>query len=192
MKVGYFLLAGVVVLGATSCAAVGSAPPSPRPETPGSSGVQELPSPEDPHSLQPGEGSPANEQVSHAASELSGALQDDDRLASVEVIGGKKIVVHWDGPVDSRLQSLLGRFPDVEIAVETTACSPGEVRAKGEELFRSDPAIKAFALTPDGSSVELLLDPSLESKGDTDSLERTYTEALGCPVRVEFGTVTPA
>jgi hypothetical protein len=151
-----------------------------------------VPSPENPQSLGVGEGSPANEQVSHAASELSGALQEDDRLASVEVISGQKIVVHWDGAVDSRLRSLLARFPDVEIAVEATTCSPGEVRAKGEELFKSDPAIKAFALTPDGSSVELLLDPSLQSKSDIESLERTYAELLGCPVKVEFGTVTPA
>lgn len=190
MKLGRCLLAGAV-LSATSCAAAGSAPPTPPLESQGSA-PQEVPSPGDPYSLHPGEGSPAIEQVSHAASELSGALQYDDRLASVEVIGGKKIVVHWDGAVDSRLQSLLGRFPDVEILVEATACPPGDVRPKGEELFRSDPAIRAFALAPDGSSVELLLDPSLESKSNINSLERAYAEVLGCPVKVEFGTVTPA
>lgn len=190
MKLGLFVLAGVV-LGATSCAAVGLAPPTPSPESEGSA-PQKFPSPEDPHSLRSGEGSPANEQVSHAASELSGALQDDDRLASVEVIDGKKIIVHWDGPADSRLLSLLRRFPDVEITVESTACSPREVRAKGEELFTSDPAIKVFALTPDGSSVELLLDPSLESKSDINSMEHAYSELLGCPVKVASGTVTPA
>ena len=33
---------------------------------------------------------------------------------------------------------------------------------------------------------------SLQSKSDIESLERTYAEVLGCPVKVEFGTVTPA
>ncbi|WP_323959360.1 hypothetical protein GC088_12605 [Arthrobacter sp. JZ12] len=143
-------------------------------------------------SFQVGEGVPADEQVSLAASELSGALQEDERLASVEVVDGTKVVIHWDGPVDAQLQSILARFPDVQIAVERTTCSPGSVRAKGEELMKSDPAINGFALAPDGSSVELLLDRSLESDNEINSLERSYAKTLGCPVKIQFGEITPA
>jgi hypothetical protein len=138
------------------------------------------------------ESPPADERISYAASELSRALADDDRLASVEVLRGKEIVVHWDGPVDSMLQDLLDRFPGLGISVEPTSCSPGKLREYGRRLLTSDPAVKGISVSPDGSTLRLTLDESVKATSDAGDLERKYTEAGGCTVRVEFGTVIPA
>jgi hypothetical protein len=123
---------------------------------------------------------------------LSRALADDDRLASVEVLRGKEIVVHWDGPVDSMLQDLLDRFPGLGISVEPTLCSPGKLREYGRRLLTSDPAVKGISVSPDGSTLRVTLDESVKATSDVGDLERKYTEAGGCTVRVEFGTVIPA
>jgi hypothetical protein len=138
------------------------------------------------------ESPPADGRISYAASELSRALADDDRLASVEVLRGKEIVVHWDGPVDSMLQDLLDRFPGLGISVEPTLCSPGKLREYGRRLLTSDPAVKGISVSPDGSTLRVTLDESVKATSDVGDLERKYTEAGGCTVRVEFGTVIPA
>ena len=129
--------------------------------------------------------------VAYAASELSGALANDERFASVEVLGGDRIVVHWDGPVDSKLQNLLDRFPGLNISVQTTFCSPGKLRDFGRELMASDPAVTIVSVSPDGSKLRITVDESLKSTLDVASLERKYSEAVGCPVEVEFGGVVP-
>lgn len=130
--------------------------------------------------------------VAYAASELSGALANDERFASVEVLGGDRIVVHWDGLVDSKLQDLLGRFPGLNISVQTTSCSPGKLRDFGSELMASEPAVNIISVSPDGSKLRITMDESLKSTLDVVSLERKYSEAVGwCPVEVEFGGVVP-
>ncbi|MDQ0676672.1 hypothetical protein QFZ30_000054 [Arthrobacter pascens] len=174
---------------ATSCAGAGpeipgdgAARPSPRLTT------QELP----PSSSSVGpEASPADITISHAASELSRELAGDDRLASVEVLEGKRIVVHWHGPVDSRLRDLLDRFSKIQISVQTSSCSPGQLREYGSELLTTDPAVNIVAVAPDGSHLRVTLDESLKAISDVTSLERKYSDAVGCPVKVEFGGVMP-
>lgn len=129
--------------------------------------------------------------VAYGASELSRALANDERFASVEVLRGDRIVVHWDGPVDWKLQDLLDRFPGLNISVQTTSCSPGKLRDFGRELMASDPAINIVSVSPDGSKLRITVDESLKSTLDVASLERKYSEAVGCPVEVEFGGVVP-
>jgi hypothetical protein len=138
------------------------------------------------------ETSPAAADVTHAASELSRELAGDARLSSVEVRNGQEILIHWDGPIDSKLRALLDRFPGVHVSVQTTSCSPGKLREYGSRLLASDPAVKVFSIAPDGSTLQLTLDPSLEGSADVASLEHTYSEAAGCPVKVGFGEVVPA
>ena len=175
---------------ATSCAVVGPAAPGggaaqpSRPEaTPGP--------PPSGFSISP-EASPADGAISHAASELSRELTGDDRFASVEVLEGNRIVVHWHGPVDSKLRDLLNRFPGLQISVEKTLCSPGRLSDYGSELLASDPAVNIVSVSPDGSSLRLTLDESVKATSDVGSLERKYSEAVGCPVKVEFGDIAPS
>lgn len=129
--------------------------------------------------------------IAYAASELSRALANDERFASVEVLEGDHILVHWDGPVDSKLQDLLNRFPGLDISVQTTFCSPGKLRDYGRELLASDPAVNIVSVSPDGSSLRITVDESLKTTSDVTSLERKYSEAVGCPVKVEFGDIVP-
>lgn len=168
---------------ATSCAAVGPAPgggaaqPSPREATPGP--------PPSGFSISP-EAAPADGAISHAASELSRELTGDDRFASVEVLEGNRIVVHWHGPVDSKLRDLLNRFPGLQISVEKTLCSPGRLSDYGSELLASDPAVNIVSVAPDGSSLRLTLDESVKATSDVAALERKYSEAVGCPVKSDI------
>lgn len=166
-------------------------PPAPAADVTQQSVVQSTQRPLPPSSSSSPESPPADGRISYAASELSRALADDDRLASVEVLRGKEIVVHWDGPVDSMLQDLLSRFPDLGISVETTLGSPGKLREYGRRLFTSDPAVKGISVSPDGSTLRLTLDESVRATSDVGDLERKYSEAGGCTVRVEFGSVIP-
>jgi hypothetical protein len=94
------------------------------------------------------EASPADGAIAHAASTLSRDLAGDARFASVEVVEGNRVIVHWYGPVDSKLRDLLAQFPNVDESVRETA--------------------------------------------DVASLERKYSEAVGCPVKVQFGDIVPA
>lgn len=137
------------------------------------------------------EGPAADGDVAYAASELSRVLAGDNRFASVEVLKGKEIVVHWDGPVDSKLRDLLSRFPGLQISVEKTHCSPGRLREYGRDLLASDPAVNIVSVAPDGSALRLTLDESVKATSDVAGLERKYSEAVGCPVKVEFGNVVP-
>jgi hypothetical protein len=178
---------GLVV---TSCAGVGpsgrgeSVPPSSPPES------AQVPPPSAPSGSL--EASPADGTIAYAASELSRALANDDRFASVEVLNGSEIVVHWDGPVDSKLRNLLDRFPQLQISVETTHCSPGKLSEYAGELVTTDPLVNIAAPAPDGSSLLLTLDESAKATADIASLERRYSEAIGCPVHVKFGDIEPA
>lgn len=122
---------------------------------------------------------------------MSRELAGDDRFASVEVLEGNRIVVHWHGPVDSRLRDLPDRFPDVQISVAATSCSPGRLSEYASELLTTDPAVNIAAVSPDGSHLRLALDGSVKATSDVASLERKYSEAVGCPVKVEFGDITP-
>lgn len=122
---------------------------------------------------------------------MSRELTGDDRFASVEVLEGNRLVVHWHGPVDSKLRDLLNRFPGLQISVEKTLCSPGRLSDNGSELLASDPAVNIVSVSPDGSSLRLTLDESVKATSDVGSLERKYSEAVGCPVRVEFGDIAP-
>jgi hypothetical protein len=128
----------------------------------------------------------SDKDVAYAASELSRALAGDARLASVEVLKERSIVVHWEGPVDSKLQDLIGRFPGVQIAIETTHCSPGKLREYGSHLLATDPAVKVVSVAPDGSGLQLTLDRAALAPSDHASLERKYSEAAGCPVTSDF------
>ena len=177
---------GVVLISfglfATSCADAGSAArPSPR---------EAMPGPPSSLPVSP-EASAADGTISHAASELSRELEGDDRFASVEVLEGNRIVVHWHGPVEPNLRELLNRFPGLDISVKTTFCSPGKLRDYGRELLASDPAVNITSLSPDGSHLRITVDESLENTSDVASLERKYSEAVACPVKVEFGDITP-
>lgn len=174
---------------ATSCAGIGQAgpggeatqPPSREP-TPTQPPTDSLVSPEAP---------PADGTISHAASTLSGELAGDARFASVEVLEGNRIVVHWHGPVDAKLQDLLNRFRGLQISVEKTLCSAGKLGDYGSELLASDPAVNIVSVAPDGSSLRLTLDESVKATADVGSLERKYSEAVGCPVKVTFGEIAP-
>jgi hypothetical protein len=137
------------------------------------------------------EAAPADGTISHAASTLSGELAGDAEFASVEVIEGNRIIVHWHGPVGAKLQDLLARFPNVDISVQTAACSPGQLADFASELLASDPAVNITAVSPDGSHLTLTLDESVRAASDVAGLERKYSKAAGCPVKVEFGGVAP-
>lgn len=180
----------VVLIGlgllATSCSGVG--PSAPEGGTAGGESAQGTPPSS---SLVTSEGPAADGDVAYAASELSRALEGDDRFASVEVLKGNEIVVHWAGPVDTKLRDLLNRFPGLQISVETTFCSPGKLRDYGSELLSSDPAVNLVSIAPDGSKLELMLDESVTATSDVAALERKYSEAVGCPVKVTFGGVAP-
>ncbi|MHA7224136.1 hypothetical protein ACX80S_17775 [Arthrobacter sp. RHLT1-20] len=113
-------------------------------------------------------------------------------MASVEVLEGSRIVVHWHGLVDSKLRDLMARFPNIDITVEAALCSPGKLGDYGSELLASDPAVNIVAVSPDGSHLRLTLDELVEANADVAGLERKYSEAVGYPVKVEFGDVAPA
>lgn len=190
MKRLSIVLIGLGLL-ATSCAGVGPSAPE--------GGAAGAPPPSESAQGAPpsgssvaSEGPAADGDAAHAASELSRVLEGDDRFASVEVLRGNEIVVHWDGPVDTKLRDLLNRFPGLQISVETTFCSPGKLRDYGSELLASDPAVNLVSVAPDGSNLELMLDESVKATSDVAALERKYSEAVGCPVKVTFGDVVPA
>lgn len=183
----------VVLLGlslfATSCAGLG-------PEGPGGEGGPS-PTREANPTLPPGppvspEASPAGEGIAHAASTLSGELAGDPRFASVEVTGGSRLLVHWYGPVDSKLRDLISQFPNVDVEVISAPCSPGKLNAFARELLASDPAVNITSVSPDGSQLTVTLHESAKGASDVAGLERKYSEAAGCPVKVEFGGVVPA
>lgn len=183
----------VVLLGlslfATSCAGMGQ---------PGQGGEAAQPPSQEPTPTQPPTGSlispeaaPADGTSSHAASTLSGELAGDAQFASVEMIEGNRIIVHWHGQVSAKLRDLLARFPNVDISVQPTACSPGKLSDFANELRASDPAVNITSVSPDGSHLTITLDESVKATSDVASLERKYSKAAGCPVKVEFGGVAP-
>lgn len=183
----------VVLLGlslfATSCAGMG-------PEAPGAEGGPALTREANP-ALPTGppvspEALPTGGGIAHAASTLSRELAGDPRFASVEVTGGNRILVHWHGPVDSKLRDLISQFPNVDVEVISAPCSPGKLNDFASELLASDPAVNITSVSPDGSHLTLTLDESAKGASDVADLERMYSEAAGCPVKVEFGGVTPA
>ena len=183
--------ATVVLLGfsllATSCA-------PPGPGAPGGETVHpptREPTPPADSPVSP-EASPADGAVAHAASTLSRELAGDARFASVEVVEGNRVIVHWHGPVDSKLRDLLAQFPNVDVSVEATTCSPGKLRDSASELLATDPAVNLTSVSPDGSHLTLTLDESVRETADVASLERKYSAAVGCPVKVQFGDVVPA
>jgi hypothetical protein len=137
------------------------------------------------------EAAPADGAIAHAASTLSRELSGDAQLASVEVIEGNRIVVHWHGPVRPKLRDLLARFPNIDISVQPAACSPGKLSEFASDLLASDPAVNITSISPDGSGFTLTLDESVRATSDIASLERKYSQAAGCPVKVEFGDVAP-
>ena len=94
--------------------------------------------------------------------------------------------------MDSKLRDLLARFPNVDISVEPAACSPGKLGDFASELLASDPAVNITSVSPDGSHLTLTLDESVRATSDIADLERKYSEAVGCPVKVEFGDIAPA
>jgi hypothetical protein len=155
-------------------------------------GEQPVPGSESPASVVTTEARAVGGDVAYAASELSRELAGDARFASVEVLKGKDVVVHWEGPVDSKLRDLITRFPEVPITVETARCSPGKLREYGSHLLATDPTVNIFSVSPDGSALQLTIDESVQGSPDVASLERGYSEAAGCPVTVQFGGVTPA
>jgi hypothetical protein len=105
---------------------------------------------------------------------------------------GNRAIVHWHGPVDSKLRDLLARFPKVDISVESATCSPGKLRDFASELLASDPAVNITSVSPDGSYLTLTLDESIRATADVPFLERKYSGAAGCPVKVQFGDIAPA
>jgi hypothetical protein len=107
------------------------------------------------------------------------------------VLEGNRIVVHWHGPVDSKLRDLLARFPNVDVSVESAACSPGKLSDFASELMASDPAVNITSVSPDGSHLTITLDESVRATTDVADLERKYSKAAGCLVKVEFGGVAP-
>ncbi|MBD1544453.1 hypothetical protein G9E11_19860 [Arthrobacter sp. IA7] len=48
------------------------------------------------------------------------------------------------------------------------------------------------SVSPDASHLTLTLDESVKATSDVADLEHKYSEAVGCPVKVEFGDVAPA
>jgi hypothetical protein len=105
---------------------------------------------------------------------------------------GNRVVVHWHGPVDSKLRDLLARFPNVDVSVRSATCPPGKLRDFASELLASDPAVNITSVSPDGSHLTLTLDESVREMADVAGLERKYSEAAGCPVKVQFGDIAPA
>lgn len=87
------------------------------------------------------EAAPADGAIAHAASTLSRELAGDAEFASVEVINGNRIIVHWHGPVGAKLRDLLARFPSVDISVQPADCSPGQLSDFASELLASDPVV---------------------------------------------------
>lgn len=138
------------------------------------------------------EASRAGGAIAHAASTLSRELAGDARFASVELTGGNRIVVYWHGPVDSKLRDLIGQFPSVDVEVISASCSPGKLNDFASEMLASDPLVNITSVSSDGSQLTLTLDESAKAASDVAGLERKYSEAAGCPVKVEFGGVAPA
>jgi hypothetical protein len=181
----------VVLLGfslfATSCAPIG-------PVAPGGEAVHaptREPMPPANSPVSP-EASLADGAIAHAASTLSRDLAGDARFASVEVVEGNRVIVHWYGPVNSKLRDLLAQFPNVDVSVESATCSLGRLRDFASELLASDPAVNIASISPDGSHLTLTLDESVRETADVPSLERKYSEAVDCPVKVQFGDIVPA
>ena len=138
------------------------------------------------------EASPADGAIAHADSTLSRELAGDAGFAAVEVVEGNRVIVRWHGPVDSKLRDLLAQFPNVDVSVEAATCSPGKLRDFASELLASDPGVNIASVSPDGSHLTLTLDESVRETADVASLERRYSEAVGCPVKVQFGDIVPA
>ncbi|WP_306921923.1 hypothetical protein [Arthrobacter globiformis] len=105
---------------------------------------------------------------------------------------GNRIIVHWHGPVDSKLRDLLVRFPNIDVSVEPTTCSPEKLNDFASELLASDPTVNIASVSPDASYLTLTLDESVKTTADVAGLERKYSEAVGCPVKVQFGDIAPA
>lgn len=183
----------VVLLGlslfATSCA--GTEPGGPGGEAAQPPAHQPTPMQPPAGSLVSPEAAPADGATSHTASTLSRELAGDAQFASVEVIEGNRIIVHWHGPVGTKLRDLLAQFPKADISVQPTACSPGKLNQFASELLAADPAVNITSVSPDASHLTLTLDELFEATSDVASLERKYSEAAGCPVEVEFGDVAP-
>lgn len=89
-------------------------------------------------------------------------------------------------------RDLRARFPNVNIQVESATCSPGRLRDFASELQASDPAVNITSVSPDGSHLALTLDESIAATADIAGLERKYSAAAGCPVKVQFGDIAPA
>ena len=172
------VMAFVLVLLTAACALEGSSARNSEPAL-GTSGSSPGPS----------EGPAAPGAVAFAASELARALADDARFASAEVLEGDRVVVHWEGPVDSKLQDLLSRFHNVDISVNSASCSPGKLREYARRLLAEDPAVNIVSTSPDGSGLQITLEESLRTRSDISSLKRKYFEGSGCPVRLQFGDV---
>jgi hypothetical protein len=184
------LVAGVLV----SCGVMGENPGSrPDAEEPPSSqnDAGEPPPPRTDAPLESG-ASVADGDVSTAASEITGELQGEEQFASVEVIERQRIRVRWFGEPTAKMQDVIDRFPQLEITVDQAACSPAYVRAFGDGLFQTDPSVRSFSLEPDGSRANVMLDESVRETSNVSDLERRYSEAANCPIRVSFGSIKPA
>jgi hypothetical protein len=168
---------------ATSCAAAGSVGAS------ASASTEPIPTADSPVTA---EAAPADGAIALTASTLSQELAGDSRFASVEVKEGNLIIVHWHGPADAMQRDLRARFPDVNISVKSATCSPGRLRDFAGELQASDPAVNITSVSPDGSHLALTLDESIAATADIAGLERKYSAAAGCPVKVQFGDIAPA
>jgi hypothetical protein len=131
-----------------------------------------------------------DEKVAIAAGEITNELHGKEEFVSVEVIDGQKILVRCFGEPTAKMQDVIDRFPQVDITVVQVDCSPGRVREFGIGLFQTDPSVRSVSLTPDGSSVNVMLDESRRETSDVSDLERRYSEAVSCPVRVSFGSIT--
>lgn len=175
------LLSALLIIGGGLTLSSCSADSSPR---------DQVPQPD--HPSEGREASPADGDVAYAASELSKQLSDNDRLASIEVRGDEVIVIHWHGPSNRSLEHLIGQFPHVQIVVESTPCSPSRLEEQGRTLLATDPLVNIVGVAPDGSRLRVTLDPSAGVTSSTASLERKYSQLVGCPVEIEFGGVSPA
>jgi hypothetical protein len=133
----------------------------------------------------------ADGEVSAAASEIVDELDGEEQFASVEVIDRQRIFVRWFGEPTPHMQNVIGRFPHLDITVDQVSCSPGHVQRFGSDLLESRDA-RAFSLAPDGPSVDVMLDEALRETSDVFELERRYSEAADCPVKVTFGSIQPA
>ncbi len=172
---------------ATSCVGTGSGGPGGEAAQP--STYQPTPMQPPASSLVSPEVGPADGATSYTASTLSRELAGDAQFASVEVIEGNRIIVHWHGPVGTKLRDLLAQFPRADISVQPTACSPGKLNQFASELLASDPAVNITSVSPDASHLTVTLDELVGATSDVASLERRYSEAAGCPVKVEFGDI---